>query len=69
MADRATLAPATVTGTPIETGVLALGETRKAALVALLGGLALVYTVGFAAPQVLHDAAHDTRHTMSFPCH
>lgn len=32
----------------------------------LLGGL-LLYTVGFA--HVSHDAAHDTRHSVNFPCH
>ncbi len=44
-------------------------EARRAALVALLGGIALIYTVGFAQPEILHNAAHDTRHAMSFPCH
>ena len=34
---------------------------------ALLIGGALLYTVGFA--QVSHDAAHDTRHSVNFPCH
>ena len=35
---------------------------------ALLGFL-LVLGVGFAGPQVLHNAAHDSRHSFSFPCH
>ncbi len=32
-------------------------------------GATLLFTVGFASPAVMHDAAHDTRHSISFPCH
>ncbi|MFV2060890.1 MAG: CbtB domain-containing protein [Gammaproteobacteria bacterium] len=34
-------------------------------------GLALIFTVGFAQGNgnVLHNAAHDTRHSAAFPCH
>ena len=39
-----------------------------AALVFLMGAV-LVFGAGFASPQALHDAAHDARHSMSFPCH
>jgi cobalt transporter subunit CbtB len=38
-------------------------------LVAALLGVALVFLTGFAHPQLLHNAAHDTRHSLSFPCH
>ncbi|WP_422381750.1 CbtB domain-containing protein [Marinicellulosiphila megalodicopiae] len=31
--------------------------------------IALVYTVGFAPMDLLHNAAHDTRHIAAFPCH
>ncbi|HEU5096654.1 MAG TPA: CbtB domain-containing protein [Reyranella sp.] len=44
-------------------------ETLRAALVAAVLGLSLVFLTGFAQPQVLHNAAHDTRHSLSFPCH
>jgi len=44
-------------------------QVRNAALMALLIGAALVFTVGFASPAALHNAAHDTRHALSFPCH
>lgn len=38
--------------------------------VTLIGiGILLVFITGFAHPQVLHDAAHDSRHALSFPCH
>jgi cobalt transporter subunit CbtB len=39
-----------------------------AALVFLMGAV-LVFGAGFASPQALHDAAHDARHAMSYPCH
>ena len=34
-----------------------------------LMGAGLVYAAGFAGAAALHDAAHDTRHGLSFPCH
>lgn len=39
-----------------------------AALVFLMGAV-LVFGAGFAHPEMLHDAAHDARHALSFPCH
>ncbi len=39
------------------------------ALFAALLGLFILYGVGFASPDVLHNAAHDTRHSLTFPCH
>lgn len=36
---------------------------------ALTLGLFIVFTVGFAGSSVLHAAAHDTRHSIAFPCH
>ncbi len=44
-------------------------DVLTAALVAMVAGLGLVFTVGFAHPELLHNAAHDWRHSMSFPCH
>jgi cobalt transporter subunit CbtB len=44
-------------------------EVLRAALVAFLAGSALVYAMGFAHPSLLHNAAHDWRHGMNFPCH
>jgi len=32
-------------------------------------GVFLLYSTGFAEASVLHDAAHDTRHSIAFPCH
>ncbi|MBM3576945.1 MAG: CbtB-domain containing protein [Alphaproteobacteria bacterium] len=44
-------------------------EALKAAAVALILGLGLVWLAGFAYPESVHDTAHDTRHALSFPCH
>ncbi len=39
-----------------------------AVMAALLGAL-VVWGVGFSPIAALHNAAHDTRHSMAFPCH
>jgi cobalt transporter subunit CbtB len=44
------------------------GAVGPAALVLLLGVL-ILFGAGFAGPQMIHNAAHDTRHTFVFPCH
>lgn len=36
---------------------------------AALAGVMLLLASGFAQASVLHDAAHDQRHAMAFPCH
>jgi len=32
-------------------------------------GAGLLFAAGFANSAVMHDAAHDTRHSIGFPCH
>jgi cobalt transporter subunit CbtB len=39
-----------------------------AVLAAFLGGF-LIWGVGFSHIDVLHNAAHDARHSTGFPCH
>ena len=39
------------------------------ALLAAGMGLVLLYASGFAESAALHNAAHDGRHSASFPCH
>jgi len=41
----------------------------KVALMSVSVGLLLVYLIGLSHPMAIHNAAHDVRHTMSFPCH
>jgi cobalt transporter subunit CbtB len=40
-----------------------------AALVAATLGLGLLFVSGFAPATMLHNAAHDWRHSHNFPCH
>lgn len=49
-------------------------DTKRAsvvlsAILAMSFGLFLAYGVGFANPTTIHNAAHDARHGISFPCH
>jgi len=39
------------------------------AMLAGMFGLSLLYAAGFAESAQLHNAAHDGRHSASFPCH
>jgi cobalt transporter subunit CbtB len=43
-------------------------ETLSIAFAAVVG-LGLIFAAGFAEATVLHDAAHDQRHAIAFPCH
>lgn len=38
-------------------------------VLAVVLGLVLLYVAGFAETAELHSAAHDGRHSASFPCH
>ena len=53
----------------ISTRLIAFDRQLAAGLVCLLLGLVMVAGVGFAGPQLIHNAAHDTRHATGFPCH
>ena len=46
-------------------GVAALWPALAAATL----GILVVYVVGFAGAHTIHEAAHDARHSMNFPCH
>ncbi|QRM55795.1 CbtB-domain containing protein [Sinorhizobium sp. BG8] len=48
---------------------LSLNDRLLAGLAALLIGGFLVFGAGLANSSVLHDTAHDTRHSYGFPCH
>jgi cobalt transporter subunit CbtB len=38
-------------------------------IAALVFGLVILFAVGFAPMGVAHNAAHDVRHSLAFPCH
>ncbi len=51
----------------------AIGARADASLATILFvaliGATLLFAAGFANQAVMHDAAHDTRHSIAFPCH
>jgi cobalt transporter subunit CbtB len=52
----------------LHTTQIAAGRLAACAAAFALG-LVLIFLVGFAQPTVLHNAAHDSRHALAFPCH
>ena len=38
-------------------------------VLAIMLGAFLVLGIGFARPDTIHNAAHDSRHAFAFPCH
>jgi cobalt transporter subunit CbtB len=44
-------------------------STIVQAALAMALGLFVVFMVGFSHIDVLHNAAHDVRHSNAFPCH
>ena len=48
---------------------VSLSERLAAAAMAALLGLGIIWGVGFSHVPAWHNAAHDTRHSMAFPCH
>ena len=58
----------TTATTSLASGVSVQSRTTQLLLTAFLG-LFVVGFVGFAQMDVAHNAAHDYRHSMAFPCH
>lgn len=50
------------------TGRRAISAVMQIAAAAVLG-LVMIYAAGFAPSASVHNAAHDGRHSHSFPCH
>ena len=48
---------------------LSVPQRLAAGLFALVLGFVLLGTIGFAQDVRLHNGAHDTRHSLGFPCH
>ena len=46
-----------------------LSQRTTAGLMSLFIGLTMVFTVGLSHVSAVHNAAHDTRHAIGFPCH
>ncbi len=48
---------------------LSVSQRLTAGLAAFFVGSMLLYGVGLAHDSRMHNAAHDTRHAIGFPCH
>jgi cobalt transporter subunit CbtB len=48
---------------------LTISQRLIAGGLAFIIGMTLLFGVGFASDMTLHNGAHDTRHSMGFPCH
>lgn len=48
---------------------ISVSQRIAAGLVCIFVGATLLYTVGLSDMALAHNAAHDTRHAIGFPCH
>jgi cobalt transporter subunit CbtB len=48
---------------------LSLSQRLIAGGLALFLGMVLIGGIGFASDMRVHNGAHDTRHSLGFPCH
>jgi cobalt transporter subunit CbtB len=59
--------------TQVNTQTTSLARPRVSLIVqtaaALAFGIVILFAVGFAPLEAAHNAAHDVRHTLAFPCH
>lgn len=46
-----------------------IAKDKIAALISILLGGVFIFLIGFSNIDVMHNAAHDTRHSTAFPCH
>jgi cobalt transporter subunit CbtB len=44
-------------------------DVIPAVFAAAVLGLSILFVIGFVQSSRMHNAAHDTRHAISFPCH
>jgi cobalt transporter subunit CbtB len=52
-----------------EGGAALISSRAVSIFMAMVLGLVIVGVVGFSHVEAVHNAAHDYRHSMSFPCH
>ena len=55
----------------VRTSTVSLSVTQRmtAGAICLFLGASLVFLVGMSHISAAHNAAHDTRHAIGFPCH
>ncbi len=55
--------------TTVQTRTLTISQRVAIGLASLFFGCFLIYGAGLAQNASMHNAAHDTRHSIGFPCH
>ena len=55
--------------TSVLNGSISVSQRVQAGFLCLFIGASLVFTVGLSHISFAHNAAHDTRHSIGFPCH
>lgn len=55
--------------TAVHSRSISVSQRIAIGMVALFLGSTLIWGVGFAQDDRMHNAAHDTRHAIGFPCH
>ncbi len=53
----------------LQSGARVPVSRAEAVMPGVLVATFLIFGVGFAHPGIIHDAAHDIRHSAAFPCH
>lgn len=66
MTDRTTRAANTLAAASL---ALLADSSRIAGFSALVLGAFFILGIGFAGSEVIHNVAHDGRHSIAFPCH
>ena len=61
--------PLLIDNVDVQSRSTALKDRILPSLLSAALGLSLLYGAGFAETIQLHNAAHDGRHSASFPCH
>ncbi len=61
----------TKTTSTTSTSIVSIGISQRitAGAMCLFLGASLVFLVGMSPLSAAHNAAHDTRHSLGFPCH
>ena len=64
-----TTATTNTTTISTQSGSLASANVRLMCAMVFTMGAGLLFLVGFSHTSAVHNAAHDTRHGLAFPCH
>ena len=63
------MATSTVTTAGTQAGTASIANVKTMCTLVFMMGAGLVFLVGFSHTSAVHNAAHDTRHGLAFPCH